>query len=146
MRRTEMSPEQLQERDLMVSELAGAGWESSEHQKRFDDGMWTYFEAAMEYHHEPVRLTLRYRAESRAVLFSFQESGGKGGVSLRISCPDKLKQLIHTINEFRDTISSSNYKEHVSSIVRLCPETYAAVGPEGDSMVRLVESGSHEES
>jgi hypothetical protein len=140
MRRSEMSTEQLAERDRIVNLLSAAGWKASDQQKRFDNGVWTYYEVVMEYR-GPMRLRMSYHAAKRTLHLTLEASDGKG-VGLRISCPDKLDRLLDTIIGFQDRVSGLNYKDHVRSIVRLCPETYAAVGPEGEDMVRLVDSRS----
>ncbi len=139
MRKNEMSEVQMYERAMIITMLSAAGWNTSDQNKMFDEGLWTYFEVNMDYQNDSVRILLRYEAEKRVIYFSTQDAGGKE-LTLHIYYEGQLEQLLRLIVGFQDVISGENYNQYVRDIVRLCPSTYAAVGEEGEQLVQVVDT------
>lgn len=139
MRKTEMSKEQLKARKLVADTLKAAGWSGTMMNRQFEEGMWTNYEAGFE--HEGaggMTLTLNYNAkESRLELALYGRSGK--GLDLLIKCEDKWPEVLQLVVGFQDDISTKNYKQHLKELVAVCPDTFAALGAEGDKIVRVTD-------
>jgi hypothetical protein len=64
MRKKELSPEQLAQRETIIQTLADASWIGHPMNEFFEQGLWVDYEAIMDYTNTQARLSLLYNAEN----------------------------------------------------------------------------------
>jgi hypothetical protein len=139
MRKTEMSKGQAAARKLVADTLKAAGWSGTTMNRQFEEGLWTNYEASFEHDGAGgMTLTLNYNAKQSRLELSLYGRSGKG-LDLVIECGEKWREVLEVIVGFQDEVSAKNYKQHVRELVAVCPDTFAAMGAEGDKLVRVTD-------
>jgi hypothetical protein len=137
MRKTEMSPQQLVQRELIVETLAVAGWQTPTNENEmFDQGFWLAREAVMSYAGSAVTLWMFYRADENAMYIQFEFSE-ESMFELKLRIDEKLPEVLEAITSFQDQVTDSNYREHIRALMALNDEIYVSV--DGDNFVRLTD-------
>lgn len=121
-KKSEMSQQQLEERETVVERLTRAGWEATAFNRLFDKGKSTRYEASMEYKGR-MDLTVTYEASKRVIDVGLYTRSGSG-VDLVIQFKDKLRELLDYLISIQDTVDAKNYKDHIRQLLRICPEIY----------------------
>ena len=137
MRKTEMSPQQLVERELIVETLGVAGWQTPTNENQmFDEGFWLTREAVMSYAGPGVTLWMFYRADQDAMYIQFEMPNGSM-FELKLGIDEKLPQVLEAITSFQDEVTDSNYRDHIRTLRALNDNIYVSV--DGDNFVRLTD-------
>jgi hypothetical protein len=137
MRKTEMSPQQLVQRELIVETLAVAGWQTPTNENEmFDQGLWLTREAVMSYAGPAVTLWMFYRADQNAMYIQF-EFAEENMFELKLGIDEKLPEVLEAITSFQDQVTDSNYRDHIRTLMALNDEIYVSV--DGDNFVRLTD-------
>lgn len=123
MRKNEMTPKQLQDREVIVSTLTQAGWKGTASNRLFEQGKPARAEARMVYQNRSVKLTATYFASKEMVYFGIYEPSGRG-VSIASCFNGNLPPMLEKMTTFQDSISSENYKDYIRKIMRMMPESY----------------------
>ncbi len=138
MRKKEMTPQQLQERTLIVESLLAAGWKASSNENEmFDKGLWVLREAVMQYTEPEVSLSVFYRTDEGFIYLSF-EMPDESMIELKIDVSTCLRELIAVITSFQNKLTQLNYKQHIHSIIAVSENIY--VMDEGEKFIRLTEN------
>lgn len=137
MRKTEMSPQQLVQRELIVETLGAAGWQTPTNENEmFDQGFWLTREAVMSHAGPAVILTMFYRADENAMYIQFGFSDGSM-FELKLGIDEKLPEVLEAITSFQDQVTQANYRDHIRSLMALNDQIYVSV--DGDNFVRLTD-------
>jgi len=140
MRKGEMTPQQLDHRETIIQTLSVAGWNDPSVGNWFEQGLWAEFEAVMEFDNLALELSTHYHAQDDSIYFYIRNFRG-GRILLIIHFDGQLQEVLKTITSFQYYISPQTYQKYIRQILRVCANTFAVVGEEGDQLVQLV----HEE-
>ena len=150
MKKEDLTPQQLVERELLVQTLTKAGWEASAFNRLFDKGHFVRCEALMNYQNATMELGVGYFASQERIYFGFHEKVSAdglesivlrppAGLDIAIEYDDQLEDLLQLIVSVQDQISAENYKKIVRQILRICPKAYLwREGDFGDEMIPLL--------
>jgi hypothetical protein len=134
---TEMSPQQLAQRGLIVDTLRAAGWQTPTNENEmFDEGFWLAREAVMSHAGPAVTLWMFYRADQNAMYIQFEFADGSM-FELKLRIDEKLPQVLQAITSFQDEVTNSNYRDHIRTLMTLNDEIYVSV--DGDNFVKLTD-------
>ena len=137
MRKSEMTLDQISERNKIVQTLLSNDWKDCH--KNFEEGLWAYFEVDMEFKAE-MFLKIRHKAENNYLYLDIHNINpilGKG-ISLRITYnKNQLDSLLKIIINSQKKITTSNYKDLVNLIIDQCAETYTISPNDEDKLIRL---------
>ena len=137
MRKTEMSPQQLAERALIVETLTGAGWGTPTNENEmFDEDFWLSREAVMSHAGPAVTLWMFYRADEDAMYIQFEFPDGSM-FELKLGIDKKLPEVLQVITSFQDQVTHANYRDHIRSLMAVNDNIYVSV--DGDNFVRLTD-------
>jgi len=137
MRKTEMSPQQLAQRELIVETLGAAGWQTPTNENEmFDDDFWLTREAVMSHAGQAVTLWMFYRADQNAMYIQFEFSDGSM-FELKLGIDEKLSEVLQAITSFQNQVTNSNYRDHIRTLMALNDRIYVSV--DGDNFVRLTD-------
>lgn len=146
MKKTELSKEELKERNLFVSHLKKAGWSETGINQMFDDGDFVSEEAQMEFANDQMSLLLEFSTELRGFKLYLTANSGKEA-NFVIQYEEKFAELLDLITSFQHKISSRNYKTYMQKILDLCPQTFVDVPEKGlHQLVGENQSGRKKES
>jgi hypothetical protein len=144
MRKDRLTLEQSNERAHVVQRLSAAGWQEQDEWHGLEQGHDVPHEAKLTYA-GPMTLEVKYQAPMRTLDLWVGSLGFLQGRRLRMKCPESLPQLLDVIVGFQDRISAETFREHVRSILQVCPDTYAMVGAEDEErFVRVVDEKKEE--
>ena len=129
MRKDEMTPHQLRERELIVSRLTEAGWKGSASNRLFEQGKPARAEARMLYQNQNLKLTATYFASKEMMYFGMYEPSGRG-ISIASCFNGSLPSLLDEVTAVQDNISAENYQDVLRRIILITPETYVQVDGE----------------
>lgn len=135
MEKSEMSPEQLAARSLIVDRLQGAGWiaRSNENQM-FDEGFWVMREVALAYRRAGVDQTIFFRGDQNRIYHGFQLDSGRG-LELAMAADEHLPRILDVIVAWQDRLDDANYREPIRELMQAGVEVFAST--DGDRFVRL---------
>jgi hypothetical protein len=140
MRKHEMSLNQLQQRTRIVESLQTAGWSApSNENEMFDQGMSVQREAVMEYVGPEAWLSVFYRADQDALYLSL-DMPDKSSIELKMDVEARLEDLLGVITSFQNRVTTTNYKEHIRSLMAVCKNIY--VMNQEEKFVRLTDNKS----
>ncbi|MCP4359808.1 MAG: hypothetical protein GY796_17510 [Chloroflexi bacterium] len=139
MRKSEMTEDQLEERRFVLDKLIKADWSDMTVGDWFEKDFWAAIEASMNYDNGNVVLQVDYIAKNRTIDFKIGNYFGER-ILLTIFFQNKLREIVDTIISFQDEITTENYDEHLTEIVRVCPEgTFAFNDDSEDEDDRLIQ-------
>ncbi len=136
MKKNEMNPNQLHERDLFITTLEKAGWQGTPTNAFFDKNYDVEEEASMEYSKDATSMFAYYNA-SRSVVYLTMHFSGKE-LRLIIHYADRLQAVLGSLASFQDTISAKNYKQHVGELLDVCPHIDLMRGQEGQIITPII--------
>ena len=137
MRKTEMSPQQLVQRELIVETLAVAGWQTPTNENEmFDQGFWLAREAVMSHAGPGATLWMFYRADENTMYIQFEFSD-ENMFELKLGIDEKLPEVLEAITSFQDQVTDANYRDHIRTLMALNNDIYVSV--DGDNFVRLTD-------
>lgn len=142
MRKKEFSKHQLVDRKQVIDALGKAGWKGTAFNRRFEEGDWLEEEASMEYGNGKMNMTANYTGASNSLILRLADSTTGREVAIKTEFGDQLEKVLRAIVSFQDKISATNYRDHLSEIVRLVPDTYADRGDQGWQRLVVDESES----
>lgn len=138
MRKYEMTAQQLNHRQTIMQTLSAAGWDDPSVGNWFEEGLWAEFEAVMEFDNLALELSIHYHAEDESIYFYIRNFSG-GRILLIIYFGGQLQKVLETITSFQYYISPQTYQKYIRQILRVCANTFAVVGEQGDQLVQLVD-------
>ncbi|MDQ2807412.1 MAG: hypothetical protein M3Z04_10960 [Chloroflexota bacterium] len=136
MKKNEMNPHQLQERDLFITTLEKVGWQGTPTNGFFDKNYDVEEEASMEYSKGTINMFTYYNASKSVIYLTMHFSGRE--LRLIIHYADKLQAVLETLASFQDTISAKNYKGHVGELLEVCPHIDLMKGQEGEIIIPII--------
>jgi len=138
MRKTEMSAQQLEQRQLIVDTLSKAGWSTPTNENQmFDEGLSVQCEAVMKHVARGATLTMFYRADQDAMYVSFDMPDGRA-FELKMKVDVNLAALLQAVTSFQNQVMQTNYRDHLRSLMAITDELYVSV--DGDNFVRLTDN------
>jgi hypothetical protein len=121
MRKSEMTPAQIEERSTVVELLGRAGWTGSLDHEMFEKGRYCDPEASMEYRNAfGMHLEVDYLAESRWLMLSVR-GDGEEMLDVGICFGDQLTAVLAQIIAAQDQVSPSRYKELLRQLLSIVP-------------------------
>lgn len=121
MRKSEMSPLQLQERALFVQNLTSAGWKGCPLNATFDQDFWLSEEAVMDYDNSEVKFVLSYCAKDHSMELLVDQDWRYDFV---IHFGQKQAEVLRAIIAFQDRLSFENLAEELPVLMQLCPGNF----------------------
>ncbi len=135
MRKSEMTVQQLEERQLIIDKLTSAKWQDLSVGDWFEQNLWAKFEATMGFKNNGVSLEIDFNSEQQYIRFIIQNLLSEF-IMLIIYYQDKLEKLLETIVSFQDKITESTFEQYVREILRVCPTTtYASIDDDTDAQL-----------
>lgn len=131
MRREDMSPAQLQERETVVSTLRAARWEDTALTRLFDKGKDVRAEAGMVYSNGSMELRVTYFAAQGLIYLGMRDELGRG-ISIASRCGDRLAEWLDLVVSSQEEISPDNFRTYVQAMLDAFPETYAEQEQDGE--------------
>lgn len=135
MRRTEMSEQQLKNRQLFVDSLLAVGWRGSNFNQDFDQGLRVSPEASMEYSNSAMDLRFDFVCQDPRLILYLDSHEGKS-LGFVFKCENQLEPLLDAVIGMQDTISPGNLREKSAELLRACPEMFK-ISPSGDGLIRV---------
>jgi hypothetical protein len=135
MRHDQMTQQQRNRRDLIIRTLGIGGW-TNDHENGDRPDFDPIYDAAMSYRNEHLTLRCYYKADTEAV-YVFFSGFLEDFAQLKLECHDALAEVLDTLVRIQKSVAPDTVTENLREIVRICPETYAAAGPDG-KLHRLV--------
>lgn len=146
MRAVEMTQAQRRIRDALVAGLTRAGWNTSAYPDNatFEQGGFAFHEASLRYKNAAGAVfELHYNADREAIYLTLTPTASLEA-DLILRCLDRVEQLVCWLSAHQDELGGDSLRAVVRDIVRLCPQTYAAVGEESEEVVQLVTDGGEQ--
>jgi len=137
-----MSTEQINNRSIIRNVLLNSGWVENENQRWFDEDGFVYYEASVYYNNIDMSISVNYKADKEVMYLSIGDRLNNG-LDLVIKFDDNLDRLLKAVVSFQDIISSSNYKEHISKILKITPDVYTSVDEDGEELVRVLDNADN---
>ncbi len=134
MKKSEMSQEQLQERQTFIDTLSQVGWSGTQFNTLFEQDLWLDSEASMEYGNPKMELRLDYDCSKSSLTYYLDSKGGKS-LELTIKFGKNLKAILDAITAHQDTISPANFRKKVLELLNVTPEIFIVT--EDDQIVPL---------
>ncbi len=133
MRKTEMNEIQITNRNLFVNTLAAAGWQGSNFNKNYDEGLWSSPEASLEFSNQTMTLRCDYICDNPRVILYLDSREGKS-LGLVFSYEDHLDPLLKAIVKIQNSIRSDNIKEACKELLDACPKMFK-ISSSGDKLI-----------
>jgi hypothetical protein len=124
MNKSDMTTEQLKERDLFVELLTANGWKHTEVNKLFEQDTWLSTEAELFFDKNlEGGLRAELILEEKRVILSIYEHL-VGSLRLGINYNNKLKNLLDIVINFQNDIDIKQPRQQVKKILEVFPEIY----------------------
>lgn len=118
MRKKELSPEQLAQRETIIQTLADASWIGHPMNEFFEQGLWVDYEAIMDYTNTQARLSLLYNAENNKLELLVDETWRYIFV---IEFEAHLEQVLEILIAQQDRLTFKRLTEALQAILDVCP-------------------------
>jgi hypothetical protein len=118
MRKTELSPEQLAQRETIIQQLADASWVGHPMNDFFEQGVWVDYEAIMDYTNTQARFSLLYDAEDSKLELLVDEAWRYIFV---IEFGAHLEQVLEILIALQDRLAFKTLTEVLHAILDVCP-------------------------
>jgi hypothetical protein len=136
MRKSELSPEQLESRALVHQVLEEAGWIDTDRAGSFDRDLWGQHEATLTYDNGSMLLRASLALEHRTIDLRLGVASG-GEIALNIGFRDALANVLAVLVEVQERATLATYQDAIEELVRRCPEIHVLAGAGDATWVRL---------
>lgn len=109
-------------KNVLVGTLLGAGWKKTQKGLLFD-------KPELEYSNGATHLQVEYGDTKNTLYFTIADRSGKQ-LCLVIRFQKKLEDVLRAITNFQDTITPSNFREHVRTLVGMSVPVFVDTGDE----------------
>ncbi|WP_445633913.1 hypothetical protein NSTC745_05650 [Nostoc sp. DSM 114161] len=115
-----MTPEQIDKIVLIGKKLLSAGWASRKTNDLFRKGLWLPQEAIFDYTNSSTHIIILYCAEKEKVDLILEDDTGR--LNFVVCVENLLENLLSYIVLNQEEISTLNYREFITYIVKTYPQ------------------------
>jgi hypothetical protein len=129
----DLGPEQLQDRELVLSVLQPAGFRPTEHERALRKGLSYNHSVALSRPNKSLELRVElWNNHPELELWLVKRQGfDSPRIRLSIAHEGRLEELLKMIVGFKDRINDKNYREVVRELMERFPTIHADLGEEG---------------